>query len=150
MARIEDVTMNVLIAGIPEIFDLGEWGAKLRVDNRETGNLMPSEGIEALTSQVDLEALREYRLAVGYRTREIASQLNHTDIRRKVTKERIECIRRSGSVVEAASDLMDYWGGLTVAGLLLMPSTRHCLVHWNEAVRIKADIQKVSIRLGHT
>ncbi len=34
-------------------------------------------------------------------------------------------------------DLIDYWGNRTFAGLLLMPPTRHNMVHLNEAYRIK-------------
>jgi hypothetical protein len=32
---------------------------------------------------------------------------------------------------------VDYWSRRTVAGLLLMPPTRHCFLHLNEALRIK-------------
>ena len=42
-----------------------------------------------------------------------------------------------GAVVEEARDLIDYWGKRTIAGLLLMPATRHNLVHLNEALRLK-------------
>jgi hypothetical protein len=41
------------------------------------------------------------------------------------------------AVLEAASDITDYWGKRTIAGLLLMPATRHNLVHLNEALRLK-------------
>jgi hypothetical protein len=42
-----------------------------------------------------------------------------------------------GAVVQEAQGLLDYWGGLNIAGLLLMPPTRHNFVHLNEALRIK-------------
>jgi hypothetical protein len=41
-------------------------------------------------------------------------------------------------VAEGAGYLLDYWGKQKVAGLLLMPATRHLMVHLNEAVRLKA------------
>jgi hypothetical protein len=44
-------------------------------------------------------------------------------------------------VVEAAAGLLDYWGRRTIAGLLLMPATRHNIVHLNEAARIKQKRQ---------
>jgi hypothetical protein len=40
-------------------------------------------------------------------------------------------------VAEAASDILDYWGKRTKAGLLLMPATRHNFLHLNEAQRLK-------------
>jgi hypothetical protein len=42
-----------------------------------------------------------------------------------------------GAVVEAAQGLIDYWGRRNIAGLLLMPATRHNFIHLNEALRIK-------------
>jgi hypothetical protein len=33
-------------------------------------------------------------------------------------------------------DVVDYWSRRDVAGLLLMPPTRHTIVHWNEARKI--------------
>ena len=47
-----------------------------------------------------------------------------------------------GAVLEVASDLIDYWAKRTIAGLLLMPATRHNLVHLNEALRLKQKQQK--------
>ena len=42
-----------------------------------------------------------------------------------------------GAVAKEARDLIDYWGKRRIAGLLLMPATRHNLVHLNEALRLK-------------
>jgi hypothetical protein len=46
-------------------------------------------------------------------------------------------MRDEGAVVEAARGLLDYWGKRNIAGLLLMPATRHNLVHLNEALQLK-------------
>ena len=48
-----------------------------------------------------------------------------------------------GAVVEGARGLLDYWGGLTIAGLLLMPPTRHNFVHLNEAWMLKGKALRV-------
>jgi hypothetical protein len=45
-----------------------------------------------------------------------------------------------GAVRAEAGELLEYWGGLTITGLLLMPPTRHLFVHWNEAQRIRQKI----------
>jgi hypothetical protein len=58
-------------------------------------------------------------------------------LKKKVASNRIEQIRASGAVVEAASELLDYWSKRNIAGLLLMPATRHNLVHLNESLRLK-------------
>jgi hypothetical protein len=36
--------------------------------------------------------------------------------------------------------VLEYWGGLTYAGLLLMPPTRHNFIHLNEALRVKKKV----------
>ena len=50
---------------------------------------------------------------------------------------RLQQVMAEGAIVEAASGIADYWGKRTIAGLLLMPPTRHNFVHLNEALRIK-------------
>jgi hypothetical protein len=137
IARIEDVTMNFLVAGSPQIFRQDTWLKKLKITAIDTGNLMAGEDIAILSATIDLEALRAYRLAVGRRTREIVQQLQPEGLKQKVDPARLRQVLLEGAVVEAAGDLIKYWGGLTIAGLLLMPPTRHNFVHLNEALRIK-------------
>ncbi len=136
LARIEDVTMNVLLAGMDPVFN-PDWQARLCVQRIDTGNSMDLLAVEALSAEIDLRALREYRSAVGRRTREIVLQTEPPRLRQKVDPARIELVRVSGAVLPEASGLLDYWGGRTLAGLLLMPPTRHNFLHLNEAERIK-------------
>ena len=42
-----------------------------------------------------------------------------------------------GAVDEIASWLIDYWSKRNIAELLLMPATRHNLVHLNKCLRLK-------------
>lgn len=140
LARIEDMTMNTLVGGTPQVFD-AQWQARLCVTDCDTGNRMPLERVAALSARVDLQALRAYRCAVGSRTRALARTLTPDMLRRKPAPQRIEALRAAGHVLPEAADLLDYWGGLTIAGLLLMPPTRHCFLHLNEAKRIKAAFQ---------
>ena len=41
------------------------------------------------------------------------------------------------AVLPTGNAVIDYWSGLTLAGLLLMPPTRHNFIHLNEALRLK-------------
>jgi hypothetical protein len=43
----------------------------------------------------------------------------------------------SGALVESAHGIAEYWSKRDIAGLLLMPATRHNLVHLNEALNLK-------------
>ena len=91
----------------------------------------------ALSQQVAFEELRAYRNAVGRRTREIVSALTAEDMLRMTPPERLQRGLDEGAISPAAPGLVDYWGSLTAAGLLLMPPTRHCYIHLNECLKIK-------------
>lgn len=137
IARIEDVTMNLLVAGTPQIFLNNNWQEQIKTTIRHTGNAMDLEEVSALSQTVDIEALRAYRRAVGLRTREIVKQLHPADLKRKVDPAQIRRVSDEGAVVEEARGVLDYWSKRDVAGLLLMPATRHNLIHLNEALKLK-------------
>ncbi len=101
---------------------------------------MSMEALIALSETIEIEALRAYRLAVGRRTRTIIQGLQPNDFNQKVDATRIQRIWDDGAVVAAASEIVDYWSKRTIAGLLLMPATRHNFLHLNEALRIKQKL----------
>jgi hypothetical protein len=137
IARIEDVTMNLLVGGSPQILHKDNWLEQMKIAIQNTGNMMDAAGVASLSSTINIEALRAYRIAVGIRTREIVRRLQPADLKQKVKPSRLQQVMDEGAVIETARDLIKYWGGLDVAGLLLMPPTRHNFVHLNEALRIK-------------
>lgn len=90
---------------------------------------MNEKEIELFSNLIDMQALREYRLAVGRKTRSIIKSLKAEDLNQRVESSRLQRIMDEGAVVEEARGLIDYWGKKTFAGLLLMHATRHNLVH---------------------
>jgi hypothetical protein len=46
--------------------------------------------------------------------------------------------------MESYSGILDYWGGGDVASLLLMPVTRHQIIHMNEALEIKRKVSRLA------
>lgn len=137
VTRIEDTTMNLLVAGTPEILYEGNWFPRLNVPVRHSGNEMSAEEIAAFSQQVDFAGLRAYRGAVGRRTREVVATLTPADLPKKVDPARLAQVMANGALLEAASGIRDYWGRRTIAGLLLMPASRHILVHFNEILNLK-------------
>ena len=142
LTRIEDITMNMLIAATEQIFTCEDWAKRLNVTIFHSANKMEVAGIAELSSGIDIKALRLYRTAVACRTREIVKGLAADDFKRKVEPGRLERVIREGAVSPEAMEIVDYWSKKTIAGLLLMPPTRHCILHWNEATRIKEKIRK--------
>lgn len=143
IARCEDVTMNLLVAGSPQILHRDSWLTQLRITVCDTGNAMDEAQMANFSNTIDIELLRAYRLAVGRRTREIVRQLEPAKLKQKVDACRIQQVMEEGAVVEAAHGIADYWSKRTIAGLLLMPATRHNLIHLYEAFQVKRRCQRV-------
>jgi hypothetical protein len=142
ITRIEDMTMNVLLAGRPQVFDQDDWSTRLRVAIRHPGNVvMDRADVIEFSRVIDIDALKAYRLAVGGATRAALAALEPDQVQHKVTPARLQELLDDGSVAPEATGLIEYWGSLTIAGLLLMPPTRHCLIHLNEALKVKKKCQ---------
>jgi len=136
LSRIEDVTMNLLVAGRDQVFEAGNWLEKTNSPFKHTLNGTGLDAAARLSAAVDIPALRAYRNAVGCVTREIVQGLTCEDFKRKPEPESLGRITAEGAVIAAGLGVVAYWSRRDVAGLLLMPPTRHTIVHWNEAQRI--------------
>ena len=55
IARIEDVAMNLLVAGRPQILNQDNWLKQMKVKVRDTGNAMDEEGIADLSNRIDID-----------------------------------------------------------------------------------------------
>lgn len=138
ITRIEDLTANILIADDIQVFN-DNYLSKLNVTVKDTGNAMTDEEIEGFSLAISMNELRNYRIAVGRKTQNIIAHLKPLDLRRKMTANQLKRILDEGGVlrVEGSRWLVDFWGRKTVAGILLMPITRHQIVHLNDALKIK-------------
>jgi hypothetical protein len=136
ISRIEDATMNLLVDGGKQVFNRNDWKEELGVSVSNTGNGMRDEDIVKLSKAIHIEALLSYRDAVGGQTRQIAARLTPAQLTEMVCKERIKRLLAEGVLLDEDKGLADYWGNRTIAGLLLMPATRHNLSHLNEILKL--------------
>lgn len=141
IARIEDITMNMLVAGTPQVYIRDKWAKKLKSTISHSANKMDDDSVRQLSSSLDMAALREYRLSVGKRTREIVKKLKPNEFTEKVKPVRLEKLIKEGAMIEEAMEIIDYWSKRTTAGLLLMPPTRHNFLHLNEAMKVKQKLK---------
>ena len=142
IARIEDMTMNVLLAGKTQVFHQADWLTKLNITITHTGNVvMDNVDVTSISQSIDIDELKAYRRAVGRSTREQVTSVQPDELRYKVDPARLQSLLDDGSVAREAMGLIEYWGNLTIAGLLLMPPTRHNFVHLNEALKVKKKCQ---------
>ncbi|GAA0741060.1 DinB family protein [Clostridium oceanicum] len=137
--RIEDITMNLLVAGEDQIFNKGNWQEKTNSKITDTGNAMCENEIMDFSKDINMEELKNYRIAVGRNTRDIIKSLSFKDMKRKFDKNKLQRILDEKAVlnVEASNWLIDFWGRKNVAGIILMPGTRHHVVHINESLAAK-------------
>ncbi|WP_042201501.1 DinB family protein [Paenibacillus camerounensis] len=145
-ARIEDITMNVLISGREQILHSGGFADKLNTRFIHSGNGMDESEIAELSSVLSFEALPDYRLAVAQRTRSIIAGLSAAELRTKVSARRLNQVKEQEAVKATEQWLLDYWGGKTAAGLVLMPATRHNFLHLNKSMQVKLKLQKQPTR----
>lgn len=138
-SRIEDITMNLLVAGDEQVFNSGNWKEKINTEIIDTGNALSSEEILEFSKNINIQELKNYRIAVGKKTRTIIGSLANEDMKRKFDKEKLQRIIDEGAVldVEASNWLIDFWERKNVAGIILMPATRHNMVHINESLSAK-------------
>lgn len=141
-ARIEDITMNLLVADSEQVLHSGQYALRLGIPYVHSGNGMSEPDIAALSRAINPEALAAYRRAVAERTRTIISALEPGQFTAKATAAQFSRVREQQAVLDTEQWLFDYWAGKTTAGLLLMPATRHPFVHLNKAMRVKEKLQK--------
>ena len=98
IARIEDTAMNLLVAGQPQVLDQENWGNRMKATPRSAGNELDSNTIQALGDSINLQALAEYRTAVGRQTRQIIQGLKLEDLKEKVLPARIEQVLQQGAI----------------------------------------------------
>ena len=146
-ARIEDITMNLLVANKPQVFEKGNWLPKINSTIKHTGNSLNEKGILEFSSLINIQALKNYRIEVGKSTREIIKHLHEGQLNTKIYKENLPLLLKQNAVdnVESANWLIDFWGRKTIAGIILMPALRHNLTHINESLKtIKKNKRRYS------
>lgn len=142
LARVEDVTMNLLVAGKKQVVLKNNWLDKLNYRECHTGNGMSDKSIMDFSEAVNIKALLKYRIEVGRNTGKNAAKLTLDCLTAKVEQSRIQKIWDDKSMLRNAKEIIDYWSRQTIAGLMLMPFTRHCFLHLNESRRIRDRVIK--------
>ena len=134
---IEDITSSIFINNDNQIFNI-EWQKKLGTAVSDTGNAMTAQEIIEFSKDMNLQELMNYRNAVGRKTRNIIENLYASDMKRKFSDKQTQRVLNEGGVTEHPDSiwLKDFWGKKTVAGIFLMPTTRHQIVHINDCRNI--------------
>ncbi|MDN5341903.1 MULTISPECIES: hypothetical protein [Oceanotoga] len=137
--RIEDITMNILVNNDQQVLVSSGVYERLNSKITDTGNSLSEEEILHFSNEINMIALKEYRDLVGEKTRDIIKKLKFEDFKRKFSEDSLKRIIDEKAVLETEKSvwLIDFWGKKNVAGIILMPATRHNLVHLNESMEAK-------------
>ncbi len=135
--------MNILVNGEKQIFN-EDWQTRMNSPIRDTGNALSDNQIIQLSKSLRIQELLEYRNKVGRKSREIIRTLSPDDIRRKIPAQRISRILEEGGTTnhEDSIWLLDFWDKKDIAGILLMPPTRHVMLHLNGCCKWKLAIRR--------
>lgn len=143
LTRIEDITSNTLISGKEQIFFEEGYDKKLNSPITTTGNELCRDELVNFSSCLNLKELKSYSNRVFSNTNLIIKNMTYEDSKIKVSPEKKQKLLRLNSVSkeESAFWLVDYWCNKTYAGLLLMPFSRHQMLHLEGCLRIIKKIK---------
>ena len=130
MARIEDVTFNLLVMERPQVFDA--WFERLGFDRREVGTGMSDEEVLELSKTIHLPALRAYWDAVGKTTQDLARTLQPATLKERPEPRNIQRLFEVGAVTSQLAELAQWWGQQIKGVLLFQPVSRHAFRHLHE------------------
>ena len=140
MARTEDVAVNLVIAGRPQVLD-DDWLRRLNVRWRTIGTGMTDDEVSELTARADGAAVRAYRAAVGLRTREVVTALRPEAWDEILGIAETAPANAAGAFARGWVDGVGYpaWQGHSRAAQLASSAIAHNAIHLGEAITIRSQ-----------
>jgi hypothetical protein len=136
IARAEDIMVGRVLAGRSQVFD-DAWAKRLGITRRDFGIGMSSAEVSDLTKQIDLGALREYRDAVGLRTREIVGGFKDQDWEGEISAPAMEQAAAEGAFGARTEGVVKAFTGRPRAMVLSGIALFHPAGHLGEAVTVR-------------
>jgi hypothetical protein len=134
IARAEDIMLNNVLAKRDQVMD-DAWLKRLNIARRDFGIGMTSDEVTALTTAIDVAALREYRDAVGKRTREIVGAFKDGDWAGNVEAADLE---RGVAAGGFGAGLVKAFGGRPRVAVLNGIALFHASGHMGEATTVRS------------
>jgi len=134
VARAEDIILNPVLTGRDQLFD-DAWMKRLGVTRKDFGVGMKSPEVTDLTRSINLDALREYRDAVGKRTRELIGGFQPQDWEGQVQQSAMERAAAEGAV---PPPMVQAFSGRPRAAVFSGIALFHPAGHFGEATTIRS------------
>jgi DinB superfamily len=137
IARAEDIIVNPVLAGRLQVFD-DTWRRPLGIERPDFGIGMTSGEVSELTARIDLAALRDYRDAVGRRTREVVGGFRAEDWEGDVQAAALERVAGEGAFGARREGMVKAFTGRPRAMVLSGIALFHPAGHLGEATTIRS------------
>ena len=134
IARAEDIMVGAVLAGRDQVFD-DAWMKRLMIGRKDFGIGMKSSEVSELGQKIDVAALREYRDAVGKRTREIVGAFKDADWTGNVDAAPLERLVGQGAI---PAPLAKVFAGRPRTAFLSGIALFHPSSHMGEAVTVRS------------
>jgi hypothetical protein len=138
LARTEDMTVNVVVAGRKQVLEEDGWLERLGLSRIDIGTGMSDEEVAGFTATAGVAAVREYRAAVGRRTREVVAAMRPEELDEVVDPALIDKAFADGMIDPRAAWLRGFVGGKTKAWVLGHGTHGHGYLHLGEAMCLRS------------
>jgi len=137
IARAEDIFINTILGVRTQLFDDDGWAKRLAVTRRDFGIGMTSAEVTELTRQIDLGALREYRDAVGRRTRDVVGGFKAQDWEGTVSADAVQRAAGEGAFGVRTEQIVKAFPGRPRSAMLSGIALFHSAGHLGEAATVR-------------
>ena len=137
IARAEDIMANIVINGRSQVLDNG-WLPRLKLARRDFGIGMTKPEVTELSTAVDIAALRDYRDAVGRRTRDILGAYGPKDWEGDIEAAALERASSLGCFGNRTEALVKAFTGRPRRAVLSGIVVMHSAMHMGEGATVRA------------
>ena len=144
--RIEDIVAHEIIMEDEQVLFKKDYLKKIGSPIITTGNELEGEEITEFSKKLNVKELHLYAKAVKDSGNKFLKKLNYKDLKKKFTDETKQKLAKTRCVSpdENAVWLIDYWCNKDIKGLILMPFSRHWIMHIEAMRRIKDKLDKMA------
>jgi hypothetical protein len=133
LTRVEDAGLNRFVTNSTQVFDEGQWMARIRIPWRHNGTDMTSEEVDELSQRIDLQALHDYSRAVHARTLAIVKHLDPQSLDAVMEVERLRVILfDEGLAGPRSAGLLENYTGWSKGKCLMVFGLTHPFQHVGE------------------
>jgi uncharacterized damage-inducible protein DinB len=136
IARVEDACIAAGLLGQPQVLDdpAADWPRKLGVTRRDQGEGMTRAEVAEFSATCTVQAVRDYRDAVGRHTRALVGALEPQALARVVTRDEVEKAIKSGAFGPDDLQLV----GLPHENLLWWWGVQHSTYHIGQIALVRS------------